>query len=384
MQKFDSNHKKILSAFISLKNKCIYWEKQTLAFQYRVNKNNLPFVYIGNFYSHIRDICDLSILFVVNEELCNRAARHLCPDLLEELLVDQYLDRTIKMGSTQVLLDVEDFQYSLSDIRDLMSKRINGMVGSQMHDFSISAFSAFEKWITMLYSAFSSEFDKFYQESRRKKLEKAFEAFRTEGDEGARKSILERVMKLQGSYISFPDKMNAIFKKMDPSLSVRSIEQDKRVIEFLRVHRNTIHNGGVHLGKTTILENTGKEFVMENGKPRYSASYSESIALTGELVDIYANIITSIEDIPLEALCIPQEDTQALLILERVVQDTRHAIGPLEERSNRLASFLQEKIGLSERSANKFAVHTFEFSKDLGADDEFDLLRVLSSDLSDA
>ncbi|HDL7056873.1 TPA: hypothetical protein PXM42_001530 [Yersinia enterocolitica] len=378
---FDENHKKILSALMTLKNKCTILEKATFYKLYVLNCNDFSFVYANSFYSQIRDICDLSILFMINEEISNATRGQLCGDLLSELLVENHLLDAVNFNEKNIKISAEDFNYSLVDIQKLMSKRVNQIIGSHMHDFSISAFSAFEKWISTLYSCFSSELDKRYYNSRLAKAKKLLDAYVNATEDQCKDKIVERVLKLHGTYISFPDKLNAILNMIEPNSYPRDLSKDKKIIEFLRIHRNTVHNGGVHHGKPISVEYCDTDFSMTPGKPLNSNSWVRSIEFTGELVDIYTNIIVLFSDLPPEAYCSFQEDETALLILEQVLNDYRHSDLTDEKLELQLISFLERKFKLGNEAATNFMTYLREIIDNISPEQEVNIFDLLTKDL---
>lgn len=378
---FDENHKKILSAFMTLKNKCTILEKATFYQLYVLNCNDFSFVYANSFYSQMRDICDLSILFMINEEFSSAARGQLCGNLLSELLVENYLRDVVHFNKKNIKISAEDFNSSLVDIQKLMSKHVNQIIGSHMHDFSISAFSAFEKWISTLYSSFSSELDKRYYNSRLAKAKKLLDAYVKASEDQCKDKIVERVLKLHGTYISFPDKLNAILNMIAPNSYPRDLSKDKQIIEFLRIHRNTVHNGGVHHGKSISVDYYDTNFSMTPGKPLNSNDWVQSIEFTGELVDIYTNIIASISDLPLEAYCSFQEDETALFILERVVSDYRHSDLTDKMQELQLINFLERKFNLGNEAATNFISYLREIIGHLSPEQEINIFDLLTNDL---
>lgn len=378
---FDENHKKILSAFMTLKNKCTILEKATFYQLYVLNCNDFSFVYANSFYSEMRDICDLSILFMINEEISNATRGQLCKNLLSELLVENHLSDTVSFNEKNIKISAEDFNYSLVDIQKLMSERVNQIIGSHMHDFSISAFSAFEKWISTLYSCFSSELDERYYNSRLAKAKKLLDAYVKATDDQCKDKIVERVLKLHGTYISFPDKLNAILKMIVPNSYPRDLSKDNQIIEFLRIHRNTVHNGGVHHGKPISVDYYDTNFSMTPGKPLKSNDWVQSIEFTGELVDIYTNIVDSISGLPPEAYCSFQEDETALFILERVLRDYRHSDLKDEKQDLQLINFLERKFNLSNEAATNFMTYLREIIGHLSPEQEVNIFDLLTNDL---
>lgn len=302
MSAFDGNHKMIIAAFMALKNKAIILEKHTLRGNYQINKNRLPFIKVHNYYVLLRAICDLPIVFMMNEELSNTAARHLCPELLVEMLKEGHLTPGVHVDGKPAALEHEDFEASLSDIRALFFDRINGMVGSLMLDFTVSAFSCFEHWITKLYNGYADKLEAKYEKSRKDKILKLIERYGESKSDEETSKCLNEILHLRGPYRSFPDKINALFKMVDKQKYGRDINHDKDVIKFLGACRNTVHNSGLHRSGPLQITCNGITYFLASDRPWYSASYPESIALLGELADIYSHLIRSLDDWPLEAV----------------------------------------------------------------------------------
>ncbi len=303
MSTFDGNHKKIIAAFMALKNKATILEKHTLRGNYQINKNRLPFIKVHNYFAHLRAVCDLPIVFMMNEELSNTAARHLCPELLVEMLEERHLTQAVQIDGKPVALVREDFEASLSDVRALLSDRINGMVGSLMLDFTVSAFSCFEHWITKLYDGYAEKLETAYEKSRRDKVIKLLDRHGESKSDEERSKCVEKILDVRGPYRSFPDKINALYNLADKQKYGRDINHDKDLIKFLGACRNTVHNSGIHRNSPLQITCNGITYFLETDRPWYSASYPQSIALLGELADIYSHLIRSLDDWPLEAVC---------------------------------------------------------------------------------
>lgn len=302
MSTFDGNHKKIIAAFMALKNKAIILEKHTLRGNYQINKNRLPFIKVHNYYALLRAVCDLPIVFMMNEELSNTAARHLCPELLVEMIEERHLTAAVQVDGKPTALVHEDFEASLSDIRALFSDRINGMVGSLMLDFTVSAFSCFEHWITKLYDGYAEKLEAAYEKSRKDKVVKLLERHGKSNSDEERSKCLDRILDVRGPHRSFPDKINALFNLVDKQKYGRDINHDKDIIKFLGACRNTVHNSGLHRNGPLQITCNGITYFLEPHRPWYSPSYPQSIALLGELADIYSHLIRSLDDWPLEAV----------------------------------------------------------------------------------
>lgn len=377
MSTFDGNHKKIIAAFMALKNKATILEKYTLRGNYQINKNRLPFIKVHNYFAHLRDVCDLPIVFLINEELSNTAARHLCPELLVEMLEEQHLTSAVQIDGKQAALVSEDFEASLSDVRALLSDRINGMVGSLMLDFTVSAFSCFEHWITKLYDGYAEKLETVYEKSRRDKVIKLLDRHGESKSDEDRSKCVDKILDVRGPYRSFPDKINALYNLADKQKYGRDINHDKDLIKFLGACRNTVHNSGIH--RNSPLQVTCNEitYFLETDRPWYSPSYPQSIALLGELADIYSHLIRSLDDWPLETVC---EDITLQPNLRRfeIAVELAHE----SDGQTALEYFLIEDLEVGEVQAANIVRKLAEIKADTSRDPkEFCIHEIMTADL---
>ncbi|MDR9863297.1 MULTISPECIES: hypothetical protein [Pseudomonas] len=377
MSTFDSNHKLIIAAFLALKNKAIILEKHTLRGNYQINKNRLPFFMVHNYYSHLRDVCDLPIVFMMNEELSNTAARHLCPELVVEMLEEQHLTPRVQVDGKGAALEHEDFKASLSDISALFSDRINGMVGSLMLDFTVSAFSCFEHWITKLYGGYAETLEADYEKSRKDKVSKLLKRHGESNSDEDRSKYLNEILEVRGPHRSIPDKINALYKMVDEQKYGRNINHDKNIIQFLGACRNTVHNAGLHRKDPLQIICNGITYSLDTDRPWYNASYPQSIALLGELVDIYSHLIRSLDDYPLDAVCEEIKRQPDMMLFETAVEHAYRSDGqtPLEY-------ILVEEFEVGEVQAANIAKRLARIKADTSRDpDEFCIFEILSGDL---
>ncbi|MHA6195038.1 hypothetical protein ACX3YG_11775 [Pseudomonas wadenswilerensis] len=377
MSTFDDNHKKIIAAFMVLKNKATILEKHTLRGNYQINKNRLPFIEIRNYYAALRDVCDLPIVFMVNEELSNTAARHLCPELLIDMMEERLLTPGVQVDGKPATLVHEDFEASLSDIRALFVDRINGMVGSLMLDFTVSVFSCFEHWITKLYDGYAERLEAAYERSRKDKVVKLLERYGMLKSDEERSKCLKEMLDVRGPYRSFPDKINALYKLADEKKYGRNINHDKDIIRFLGACRNTVHNSGLHRNGSLQITCNGITYFLETDRPWYTDSYPQSIALLGELSDIYSHLIRSLDDFPLEAVSEEITLQPHMAKFEVAVQLAYEADGVTA-----LEYVLNEVFNVGKVQAANIAKKLAEIKGDASRDpEEFCVYEILTSDL---
>ena len=189
-------------------------------------------------------------------------------------------------------------------------------------------------------------------ESKKKKIEKLIQQY-NEPTINNKDEILDKMIKLN-SYISFPDKLNSIFSIVDKNEyeKNRDIKKDKEIINFLRVSRNTVHNSGIHEGKYLSLESNGKKYELITGEPRFS-HHIDMILLHCELVDIYANILNSINDIPFDNFIKEQKNQHTFEIFNKFILNYKYGRNNLTEESKNLFLKNLKKIVLGEDKANK-------------------------------
>ena len=377
MSTFDGNHKKIIAAFMALKNKANLLEKHTLRGNYQISKNRLPFIEVHNYYALLRAVCDLPIVFMMNEELSNSAARHLCPELLVEMIEERHLTPSVQVDGKPAALEHEDFEASLSDIRALFSDRINGMVGSLMLDFTVSVFSCFEHWITKLYDGYAEKLEAAYEKSRKDKVVKLLERHGEAKLDEDRSKYLNEILSVRGPYRSFPDKINALYKMVDKQTYGRDINHDKDIIKFLGACRNTVHNSGLHRKDPLQITCNGITYFLKADRPWYSASYPQSIALLGELADIYSHLIRSLDDWPLEAV---SEEITLQPHMKRFEMAVQLAFEADEQTP--LEYFLVEDLEVGEVQAANIARSLARIKADTSRDPEaFCIYEILTGDL---
>lgn len=347
---FDENHKKIICAFMALKNKAIFLERGTLLGNYNLNRNNLPFIRVYNYYTSLKAVCDLPIVFMINEELSNLAARQHCPDLLIEMYDEKHLTPVVHVNGKVARLSNDDFLNSMSDIRGLLSNRINEMVGSLMLDFTVSAFSCFENWVSKLYSGYAEKLEADYEKSRREKVLDLLGQYGEAESDDARLKCLEDLLSIRGAYRSFPDKINALYKMVEKENYARDVKKDKKIIEFLGACRNTVHNSGFHRGKPRQVECNGITYVLETNRPWYNKSYLQSIAIIGELVDIYSALVKSLSELPVHEIYEEVQDEASMLKLECVVD-----IALRSDMDAALEDYLVNELGVGRLQAANIA-----------------------------
>jgi len=345
--KFDRINKDKIGSLLELKDKCYYHEEDKLNFYFYVNNNNWNFFYCHSFFSLVRDITDLSLFFIINEEISNSIERKPFHDLMEDLILNGHYTNEIVSNGNKIKFKKSKLVHTLSELQDLFKWKYNEILNSQLFDFSNSMFSAFEHWISKIFDNFSDTHKLNLISSRKNKYIKLINDYNN-SNEDKKEKLLTKIMKLPGEYISFPDKLNTILKLVNKQNyeQTRNINYDKKLINFLRASRNTIHNSGYHFGKNHSFEFNGKKYELLSGSPMF-INHIDKFLLYGELIDIYRNILDSLDDIDFKYYTNIEKDENKINIFNRLINDYK---------LNSKTEYTYEEIDLIENNFNKIVL----------------------------
>lgn len=340
MTQFDSNQCNLLKSLLDLKETCFFWEKNFLgeAF-YNTNQNQYSFLYYQSFYSSFRDVIDLVIFFLVNEEISNSTGRSGFEKLLKQVL-------TIDTSKRNFYSNEKHFR----DLKYLFINHYNSMLGSMMLDFTVSSFSTFENWINYLFeSDLCKEQKNLIIESREKNIRNVLV------DKSNIEEKLNKIMKLRtGNFFSLPDKLECIYKMINDNKRKykEDWKNDKEIIDFLAARRNTVHNQGIHRGKDKVREVNNKKFILREGSPYNTNSWIDDIKILEELIRIYTNLLDSIPKETrrknINSFIIPQCDYTKISILTKVIIDYLPYLDSSNEYQKDMLNTLMSEFNLSE------------------------------------
>lgn len=342
----------LIGTLLHLKDKCYLNENFFLgeAF-FNTNKNKFNFLYYHSFYSHFRDVCDIPLFFLINEEVSNAHERDYFPILIDQLLYQGHYKPIKKHHGIED--EKRDIAHTSQELADLLINKYNQSLGSQLLDFHVSAFSAFEKWIDRLYSATCEDHKDNLILSRKEKIIKAIINYKNDPSEKTLDSSVKKISSIPGNFISFPDKLNGLYKKISINLYERDKKQDLDIISFLGKKRNTVHNGGIHHGNSTELIHNEVTHTLETGKPAYSEYWIDAINLLGELIEIYTEILKCLPSRKeyITSFIDPEQNEILIEILITVLND--HLLST-EQESNKagVANFLMSRANLSGKQAD--------------------------------
>lgn len=348
-KRFDKNNIDLISSFLNLKDSCYTFEKHFLGKDFhQTNLNKLSFISYSSFYSSFKDVCDLPLFFLLNEEVSNEHERDFVPEILLE---------AINSEKFKSMYDKESGSKShggnihIEEIRHLLSQNYNQIVGSMMLDFSVSSFSVFEYWIDYFYNKLCQNHKHEILQKRRNEKRIIIEKNKDNID-----VCLDKISKIPGDFISFPDKLSGVLSFVKKENYKRDLKHDRKIIDFLSKKRNAVHNLGIHRGADYELQHKGVDFVLKQDEPIKCDSWVDCLAITGELIKIYTAIIASIdlEERQVESFVEPRIDNLAIEILSKSINECFIFCDDNEESVSIFKGMLVNKFGFDEESSIKF------------------------------
>jgi len=293
---YQHGNKHRIGAILSLINVCSYYESKH--FSYEAEKLGHPEkpVLISSFFGHVKMVCEQSLMFFICSEISNSIQARPLGALFDQIIKEGYYDKAIKIQGKKYELSSDSFEQSFGSLQDLFVNRYDQTVGSHILDFSISMFSSFETWITKISESYKDEMTKKYTLSRLKKCQKHLDDYENAKTEEEETKYFKRLRSVPGNYLSFPDKFNFVMGKSKENNYPRELKEDKELVDFLRVSRNSVHNGGIHKGSDVELTHNGVTHRLQQNKPMYHEDYNYLIDLYAEVIDIYDAIITSLKN----------------------------------------------------------------------------------------
>lgn len=381
--KFDKNNKDKIASLLEVKDKCFYYEEDILKSLFQINNNNWKFIYYHSFFSLVRDVSDLSLFFLINEEISNSIERKPYPDLIIDIIKNGHYKNYIISNGKTINFNIDKIKHTTDEIKELLVWRYNEILGSQLFDFSTSIFSAFEFWISKLDEKYCANLKQDMIQSRKDKYKKLMEKYNKINKQEDKDKILIQIMKLQGIYFSFPDKLNSILKILNQEKYEQSrvLKEDKKLIDFLRASRNCIHNSGIHLGDNISFNFNDTTYKLEKNKPQFIQSHNNMIIMYGELVDIFANILSSLEDKEIEVYIKEEQNELSLNVFKQLIfyysqinhneinKEEKELISSNfkkiisdEDKVRQVMSFLEKKNNLSDKDNLLLEVLCMDFS----------------------
>ncbi|MCI2779169.1 hypothetical protein ACQR22_01295 [Clostridium perfringens] len=193
----------------------------------------------------------------------------------------------------------EEFEENLNYMATLCTKDFNEVLGGQFYDFYISMWSCFEAAINSLCIPFEDKIKEILNESNYKNTLKFIKSCINDDSDAKRFANIfnqnkENFIKKFPKYVSFPDKINYLFKHILKSYS-RDKEKDKETLLFCGKLRNTVHNNGLNIKGNKELNLNGHVFKLKENEVFHLDKYIDKMILINEIFDIYTEIIKSFD-----------------------------------------------------------------------------------------
>jgi hypothetical protein len=357
--KFDENNCALIGAFLNLKEQCYFFEKYFLGEDFfNANSNGFNFLFYRSFYSDFRDVCDLPLFFLINEEISNKHERDYLPALMMQVFEDGNFTTNFR-EEDKSHLKTRHFK----DVVRLVTEQYNEIIGSAMLDFTVSSFSVFEYWLDKFYDKSCHDHKNEILRSRAEKISDQLKKYAKSADEHSAEIISGKILSIPGKFISLPDKINGISTLIDQNIYKRNLRNDKDIIDFLSKKRNSVHNLGEHRGQDMTITVDGVEHSLSTGKPAFSTSWLNSLGLIGHLIKIYTELLSSIPNRSdfIDGFIEMKVDGLAIELLTITINDFLAQHGPKAEWATSkgdFAAFLIRKFSFSDKQSEVFIENT--------------------------
>ncbi|MGW8304700.1 MAG: hypothetical protein ACWGIK_02600 [Achromobacter pulmonis] len=231
--------------------------------------------FYSNFFTTISDQVDPLLIYFINDEIsASLLERGPLRDLIEEVKNENYRDEHFKR-----------LQYAESDLQDLFSKRTDFIISSNLLDFKVNTFSAFEKSIDELYEKLLLSNPR--SDKKEKKLIELIRKYSESDNKEEKTSLLNSIKKIS-FYVSGSEKIEYVLSKS--GMQNNEADDARTFLKFYRNQRNTIHNLGIHKGENQSVDVNHIEITLKSGGPSYTANYNSEIFACHKLMDIYESM----------------------------------------------------------------------------------------------
>lgn len=269
---FDKNNKERIYNLLVLKGEALL-KGQFLSMHQGIGELH------SNFFTAISDQIDPLLIYFINDEVsASLFERGPLKDLIEEIKNDYYSDKHFKI-----------LQYAEDDLKKLFVERTDFVIGSNLFDFKINTFSAFEKYVEKLYEELLIKQPR--SDKNEKKLVELICKYSTSDSDEDKALILEKIKKIS-FYVSSSEKIEYVLSKS--CIEKEEVNKIRAFLNFYRNQRNTIHNLGIHKGESQSVVVENIEISLENGKPSYTDNHNSAFFACHKLMDIYESMYRSI------------------------------------------------------------------------------------------
>ena len=271
---FDKNNKERIYNLLVLKGEALI-------------KGNLLALNLGvvegakhsNFFTAISDQIDLLIVYFINDEIsASLHERGPLKELMCELIDEFHKDE-----------DFKRLERANKDLFDLFVNKTDFIIGSSLFDFKVNTFSTFEHFVDELYQ------ELIVAEPRSNKKEnqliQLIGNYNLESDIDKKKVALEKIKKVN-FYISSAEKISYVLSKCE--MGEEDLTKAREFLDFYRSQRNTVHNLGVHKGKSQSIVVDGIEIKLDEGSPSFTSNHNSSTFACRKLMEIYEVMLSRV------------------------------------------------------------------------------------------
>lgn len=232
-----------------------------------------------NFYSSIANQIDPLLVYFINDEITAALSeRGLLIELRDELIKENYKEE-----------DFKRLEYAKKDLQNLFRNRTNFVIGSSLLDFTIGTYSAFEMHISDIYEDLIQK--KPRSDKKEKQLINLIAEYHTAKSHDVQKEIIDKIKKLN-FYLSGSEKIIYTLSQCSFDKATRNEWLD--FINHYREQRNTIHNLGIHKGKSKSLSVNGIDIILDNNKPSTTPDFNSTFFACQKLMKMYEVIVCDI------------------------------------------------------------------------------------------
>ncbi len=236
----------------------------------------------SNFFTAMSNQIDLLLVYFINDEIsASLHERGPLSELRDELIADFYKEE-----------DFKRLEIAKQDLFELFGERTDFIVGSNFLDFTVNTFSTFEHYVDELYE----ELTQIEPRSNKKEIElvKLIEKYSSETEKEKKKCTLEKI-KGVSFYISSAEKISYVFSKCKIDKLKRS--ELREFLDHYRSQRNTVHNLGIHKGKSNAIEVDDIEIKLDESKPSFTENYNSAIFACRKLMETYEIMLKTVRGV---------------------------------------------------------------------------------------
>ncbi|EGR1122506.1 TPA: hypothetical protein ACPVXQ_004607 [Vibrio parahaemolyticus] len=236
----------------------------------------------SNFFTAISNQIDLLLVYFINDEIsASLHERGPINELRDELIDEFYKDE-----------DYKRLELAKNDLFDLFSKRTDFIIGSNFLDFKVNTFSVFECYVDELYEELITISPR--SNKKEEELVKLIERYSSESDLEKKRLTLEKI-KGVNFYVSSAEKINYVLSKCD--MEKEELAKAREFLNYYRSQRNTVHNLGIHKGKSQTIVVDGIKINLEQDLPSFTNNHNSATFACRQLMKIYEVMLSRVRGV---------------------------------------------------------------------------------------